>query len=793
MLDECEIESVGTRCILRVAAAQQAKRVTKARAQCGSAAFLGTSDEKRFSRSLDPQEIHRSSTGFAQRPRLTLFSARTTLETSCTVERWRGSLAVTFLLACSHPTLAADDATLLRVFLTDGTSLVSYGEPARVGDRVIFSMPTATTPNPPLHLIDMAASRVDWDRTNRYAAAAREAHYIETQADLDYAALSNRVAQALNDLTQSGTPPAGWRSPRTRGRCWPPGRRSHYNYRQADLRQMLLLLDEAIADLRAATGQGRFDLSLSTFTDPPAVPVSLLPPPTPKDAIEQVLLAARLADTAAERTSLLGTALAGLNRDAAVLPFRPGWRRRAPRRRRALTPKCSWTARIRPSPTRTMVVATRRARAADVRGSSGWSTAFTARSGAWQPAPGDGRRARGRYSGQLDAARRLQLARDRWALRVADFRRYRVAIEAPLYRFAALKPALERIKSLAGNSAPSLAALDRGVSQILKQAGTIAPPAELRSAHALLVSAVQLAGNAARIRAEATLAGDIARAWDASSAAAGALMLGARAEAIFRSCSADPNSGDHASSDAARARPRSARIPPRIVGLSLAGEPRAAVVARRPCSDDGAARQLRRTLGGERDAGPCDARRVLCAASRATGRPAAAPDRLRPRCHGAVRRARGLLPARSLGVWRLRPGLIAEILRFYDQLRRQARNVARFEELLEEALSKDAEHDRGAERMLAQTRFLTAAFRGYEQRVRASGACDEHVLRERLIAEPSSHPVRDIVVTVGDWIADPSGLLSGRLRSRHQAARRRNDRRRGHRRTAGVGLPSAYS
>jgi hypothetical protein len=44
-----------------------------------------------------------------------------------------------------------------------------------------------------------------------------------------------------------------------------------------------------------------------------------------------------------------------------------------------------------------------------------------------------------------------------------------------------------------------------------------------------LVSAVQLADNAARIRREATLAGDMARAWDASSAAAGALMLGTKA------------------------------------------------------------------------------------------------------------------------------------------------------------------------------------------------------------------------------------------------------------------------
>ena len=91
---------------------------------------------------------------------------------------------------------AADDATLLRVFLTDGTSLVSYGELARVGDRVVFSMPTATDAESAAASGQPAAARVDWDRTNRYPTTARAAHYIATQAEADYAALSNSVAHA---------------------------------------------------------------------------------------------------------------------------------------------------------------------------------------------------------------------------------------------------------------------------------------------------------------------------------------------------------------------------------------------------------------------------------------------------------------------------------------------------------------------------------------------------------------------------------------------------------------------
>ena len=115
------------------------------------------------------------------------------------------TIAAVFAAACligaARTAEPAGDPTLLRLFLKDGASLVSYGEPARVGDRVVFSMPTAASPNPPLHLVTIAADRVDWDRTDRYAAAARSEHYIRTQAESDYAVLSTEIAQALNAVS----------------------------------------------------------------------------------------------------------------------------------------------------------------------------------------------------------------------------------------------------------------------------------------------------------------------------------------------------------------------------------------------------------------------------------------------------------------------------------------------------------------------------------------------------------------------------------------------------------------
>ena len=446
-----------------------------------------------------------------------------------------GWLTALLLVARCSPAAAADDVTLLRVFLTDGSALVSYGEPARVGDRVVFSMPTAATPNPPLHLVDLAAARVDWERTNRYADAARAAHYINTQAEFDYAALSTRMTLALNQLIQ--TEDAGRRlsiaeNARKMLAVWP---QDHYNYRLNEVRQMLSLLDEAIADLRAATGDGRFDLSLAAFADPPPISEPLVPAPTPKETIEQVLIAARIADSASERTALLETALASLDRDAATLPAE--WvattrvATKAQFRAERLTDRAYQvlTARI-------VGQADRQARAADVGSLIRLVDRVRLRDrelGGQRPETIAALIAA--VEARLDAARRLQLARDRWMLRAPEFRQYRAAIKAPLDLLARLEPALAQIKSLAGSSPASLMMIESAVSQILEQARAIAPPPEFRAAQALLVSAVQLAGSAGRIRREAALTEDIARAWDASSAAAGALMLGARARTDMQS------------------------------------------------------------------------------------------------------------------------------------------------------------------------------------------------------------------------------------------------------------------
>ena len=108
--------------------------------------------------------------------------------------------------------------------------------------------------------------------------------------------------------------------------------------------------------------------------------------------------------------------------------------------------------------------------------------------------------------------------------------------------------------------------------------------------------------------------------------------------------------------------------------------------------------------------------------------------------------------------FRLRPGLVGEILRFYDTLRRNGKDVDTFERLALGALEPGAAIDRGAERLVRQTRFLAATFRQFERFVAESASIDEHVLRANVLATRAVRPWRHAVLAVGDRSRDPDGL-----------------------------------
>jgi len=420
---------------------------------------------------------------------------------------------------------AADLAPLFRVFLKDHTSLVSYGEMARVDDRVVFSMPTSSSDAAPqLQLINIPSDTVDWERTLNYAESVRALRYLATRADSDYALLTNEIAQALNDVSLTNDPArrlAIVEQARKALADWPA---SHYNYKRNEIQQMLTTLDEAIASMRAASGSDTFDLTLVAAAAPPSFE-PIIPAPGPREVIEQTVRAAQLTTTPAERVSLLTVALNALDGEAANLPT--DWVNATRLQVRGqIASELETDRKYQALASRMLQLASARAQVADVRGVQRVMETIRANDKALGELRPDAVASMiATVEDQLDGARRLRLERDRWALRAPELRAYRSAMASSLDRLQHMVPLLEDIKALSGSGPDAIGVILDGTAKIQKVLASLEPPSELRDVHTLFTSAVQLADNAAKIRREAALTGSITRAWDASSAAAGALML----------------------------------------------------------------------------------------------------------------------------------------------------------------------------------------------------------------------------------------------------------------------------
>ncbi len=443
------------------------------------------------------------------------------------------------LVLAARPAAGADDATLFRVFLKDGGALVSYGEVARVNGRVVFSIKTGPEAGAPMRLVNLDESLVDWTRTDRYAYSARATHYLATRADADYAVLADQVARTLTAVgyaADNATRLQLVQNARSALASWPS---THYNFRQAEVRQMLGLLDGAIANLKAASGDA-YDLSLVAYTDAPPPMETVLPPPTLQESIAQVITAATLSDEPAERESLLSTAIDRIDAEADALPGDWATLTRAAAHaslQKEITADAKYQAVVQNYAPR----AREAARRADIPGLEWILARVRQRDDALgHQRPGVVQALVAEVNAELDAARRLRLERDRWTLRVAEYRDYNAHMKLPLSILAQIADPLEDIKSLAGGTPTNLAVIERQVAQLEQLAASVTPPEELASTHALIVSAANLAEHAARLRRDAILTGDLDRAWDASSAAAGALMLGARAREELTSALATP-------------------------------------------------------------------------------------------------------------------------------------------------------------------------------------------------------------------------------------------------------------
>ena len=445
---------------------------------------------------------------------------------------------VTLTLTVFATPAQAETVTLFRVFLNDGTAVVSYGEYARVGDRVIFSMPigvvaenTAAKPN--LHVVNIPAAAVDWAATVKFTDGARYAQYLATNADSDYAELTGAVASVLNAIVINKDPKARLQmavDARRRLASWP---REHYGYRSGDVSEILGLLDEAISSMRAAAGETSFAIDLIADTaaaSPPAPSHEILPNPTASESLAQAMAVAQVTDIAADRVALLKSIVAAI--DAADYTLPGQWAVRARKSAiRTLKEEGQIDKRYSSMTASLLKRAGAAAARADVRTVEGAIVTVLRRDARLgKKRPDEVNALLVQMQIQLDSARHLRLVRDGWKERVGSYRAYLKTIVPVIDTLTRAQHDLDNIKRLAGSEAVDLVALIAGIGTSAKLLNTVGVPDELKAAHALLVSALNLADSAVRTRRSAVMSGELRSAWDASSAAAGSITLFARAQ-----------------------------------------------------------------------------------------------------------------------------------------------------------------------------------------------------------------------------------------------------------------------
>jgi len=135
----------------------------------------------------------------------------------------------------------------------------------------------------------------------------------------------------------------------------------------------------------------------------------------------------------------------------------------------------------------------------------------------------------------LEAARKLRLLRDQWMARRTMYREYEKSISNSVVQLVKAQSALEAIKRLDGPSLGQLSSLRLRLVGGAERLQRVTVPAEVRTAHDLLIGAWQFADTAVRTRHDAIGSGDMSAAWRASSAAAGALMMLTRLQGELRS------------------------------------------------------------------------------------------------------------------------------------------------------------------------------------------------------------------------------------------------------------------
>ena len=447
----------------------------------------------------------------------------------------RAALFVTLGVICATPASAGALPTplMLRLFLNEGGTMVSFGEFTRTPDLVVFAMPVGgPVSEPNLQVVSLPATAIDWSLTDGFAATARYHHYVATRGEDEFRQLTEGVARTLN-LIAFSTEPAQALELAGRARAalvrWPG---DHFGYGAPDVEEIVWLLDESIGSLRARLGVGAFDVSLTARTV--AQPVGPPPPPlAPLALLNGMLAGAHVSPRPADRMILLQTAMHYLDEARAVLP------------RTALDMKKALRGQIRDEQRTDARYARWSARLMkQAANAAAHGRAREAQAAVMRVIDDDRKMGQRRpevvgalltaVQQRVAEASALRLKRDRRELRRSQYAQYERAVGPMLAQIEKLGPVLTGIRHLEGPPASELSqwlnALAGGGRMLERQSS----PEGITGPHGMLVGAWHLAEQALRSRQSAIAGADQALAAEASSAAVGALMLISSAQREYR-------------------------------------------------------------------------------------------------------------------------------------------------------------------------------------------------------------------------------------------------------------------
>lgn len=432
----------------------------------------------------------------------------------------RATLVLLIVLSgVSSALTAAAPTPMFRVFLKDGTPLVCWGEYARVGDRLVLTVPVGTGTRTTYEFVSIPVDKVDLVKTERYAEAVRAAQFAATRGKTEYAQISDKLAEQLSSIANIPDPKqrlAIAESARQQLIDWAEG--SH-GYRAKEVSQLLQMFDSAIIDLRVAAGEARFAINLSGGVMPSA-PMQLRAAPTTRETIDLALKAAAVADSDDVRRALLKRARAA----AAALPKTDV---RNVQLTAAVERKLAAALRVE--------IAYRRLDH-DVRGLSGAAVdrgdvlavdalrerVLRTDRLLGNQRPEDVRGLIEFLDRQKDAAAEQRLVLDHWESLRGELRDYQRSTAALIRALDELAPTLKAIAQMTGPPLTSLVTAERQTASVAAQFRELFAPEGASAAHSLLGLAFEQADYAVRARHRAVDSRQLDAAKDAAAAAADA-------------------------------------------------------------------------------------------------------------------------------------------------------------------------------------------------------------------------------------------------------------------------------